>query len=292
MDQRLDITMRAAAGSAHGTLGRRSRETVVMVLHKRTVASGEVTISYRDTGGNQPPVVILHGLAGSGMEFIATAEALPEYRLILVDLRAHGDSTRRPRDLSRAAYVGDVVQVIETAAGGPVALIGQSMGGHTAMLVAAARRDLVIKLVLLETTAGGDGDETAREAMRRYFDSWPVPFADEQAASDFLGEGALERAWVANLEHRADGLSPKFESDAMVETMEAVDEEPRWAKWESVTAPTLVVFAEDGMFDEDTRRKFVARGRQVQRVDIPRSGHDAHLDAPSAWTATLRAFLQ
>lgn len=263
-----------------------------MALQKRTVVSRDVTISYRDTGGNGRPVVILHGLAGSGMEFIATAEALPQYRVILVDLRAHGDSTRHPRDLTRSAYVDDVVRVIETAVGGPVTLVGQSMGGHTAMLVAAARSDLVSRLVLLEASAGGDGDETSRQAMRRYFEAWPVPFSDEQAASDFLGEGALERAWVANLEHRKDGLWPRFEPDALVETMETVDAEPRWHEWERITVPALVVFAQNGMFDEDTKREFVARGGNVQRVDIPRAGHDAHLDAPSAWAATLRAFLQ
>ena len=45
-------------------------------------------------------------------------------------------STTRPGDLSREAFVADVIHVIESAVGGPVALVGQSMGGHTAMLVA------------------------------------------------------------------------------------------------------------------------------------------------------------
>ncbi|GAB3534891.1 hypothetical protein GCM10027403_11690 [Arthrobacter tecti] len=65
-----------------------------MTIPLRRLTFGDVTISCRDTGGNRPPVVILHGLAGSGREFITTAKALPEYRVILVDLRAHGDSTR------------------------------------------------------------------------------------------------------------------------------------------------------------------------------------------------------
>lgn len=255
------------------------------------MASAGVTIGYRDSGGWRPPVVLLHGLAGSGREFVATAEALPEFRVILVDLRGHGESTRRPRDLGRAAYVADVVGVIESVVGGPVALVGQSMGGHTAMLVAAVRPDLVGRLVLLESTAGGDGDQASREALRRYFQGWPVPFRDEQAATDFLGSGVLQRAWVADLERRADGLWPRFAVDALVETMEAVDEAPRWAEWESVKAPTLAVFADNGMFDEVTKHDFVVRGRDVRRIDIPAAGHDAHLEAPSAWIATLRAFL-
>jgi hypothetical protein len=62
---------------------------------------------------------------------LATARALPEFRTILVDLRGHGRSTRIPNDLSREAFAADVVQVIETMVGGPVVLVGQSMGGHT-----------------------------------------------------------------------------------------------------------------------------------------------------------------
>lgn len=262
-----------------------------MTLLQHTVSLGEVTISYRDTGGSGSPVVIAHGLAGSGREWIATAESLPGYRVILVDLRAHGQSTRRPRDLSRAAYVGDVVRVIETAIGGPVALVGQSMGGHTAMLVATARPDLVSRLVLLESTVGGDGNRAGRDAMQQFFGSWPVPFPDADAAVAFLGSGALQRAWVADLEQRPDGLWPRFDADVMAATMEAVDEQPRWEEWQAVTVPTLAVFAEDGLFGEDTKREFVARGRNVLRVDVPQSGHDVHLDAHLAVTDTIGNYL-
>jgi hypothetical protein len=62
-----------------------------------------------DTGGDGPPVVILHGLAGSSREFFATAGALPEFRTVLVDLHGHGHCTRIPGDLSREAFVADVL---------------------------------------------------------------------------------------------------------------------------------------------------------------------------------------
>ncbi|HEY8720737.1 alpha/beta fold hydrolase [Pengzhenrongella sp.] len=59
-------------------------------------------------------MVILHGLAGSSTEFIPTAESLEEYRVLLIDQRGHEQSTRIPVDTSRAAFVADVVRVIET----------------------------------------------------------------------------------------------------------------------------------------------------------------------------------
>lgn len=47
---------------------------------------GEVSISYADTGGDGAPVVFLHGLAGSAVEFIPTAQALePDFRSVLLE---------------------------------------------------------------------------------------------------------------------------------------------------------------------------------------------------------------
>jgi pimeloyl-ACP methyl ester carboxylesterase len=129
---------------------------------------------------------MLHGLAGTGDEFTATAEALGgPNRFILPDLRGHGASTRRPADLSRAAFTGDVAALIRhVSPGRPVALAGQSMGGHTAVLAAAACPNLVERLVVLEATIAGTTD-LAR--IGNYFRSWPLPFASAAAALEFLG---------------------------------------------------------------------------------------------------------
>jgi pimeloyl-ACP methyl ester carboxylesterase len=50
-----------------------------------------IRISCFDMGPRDgQPLVILHGLAGSALEFFETARALPEFRTILIDLRGHG----------------------------------------------------------------------------------------------------------------------------------------------------------------------------------------------------------
>lgn len=236
-----------------------------------------------------PPVVILHGLSGSAPEFFETARALPQFRSILIDLRGHGRSTAQPGDLSREAFVADVVHAIEAVVTTPVTLVGQSMGGHTAMLVAAARPDLVSRLVLLESGAGG-GSEAEYERLGDYFRSWPLPFPDKAAALAYLGDRPLGRAWVADLEERPDGLWPRFTADVMVSTMNAVIA-PRWDEWESITAPTLVVYGENGLFTEQEKSEFTGRGHNVQRVDLAGGSHDSHLDAFESWIDALRAFL-
>jgi pimeloyl-ACP methyl ester carboxylesterase len=258
-------------------------------MERRWFERGGERLSYLASGGRGPTVLILHGLAGSSTEMIPTAAALPDDRVLLLDQRGHGRSARRPDDTSRAAFVADAAALIEREADGAVTVIGQSMGAHTAMLVAAARPDLVDVLILLEGGEGsGDPEENAR--MGEFFSSWPVPFATVERARAFLGSGPLEVAWADDLEQRDDGFHARFDADVMVRVIDAVAE-PRWAEWESVAAPTLVVYAENGMFTEDAKAEFVRRGRNVRRADIAGATHDAHLDSFDAWIALVREFL-
>ncbi|WP_258376421.1 alpha/beta fold hydrolase [Curtobacterium sp. MCBD17_028] len=234
-------------------------------------------------------VVILHGLAGSSCEFIPTAHALEGRRVILVDQRGHGRSTTRPTDTSRGAFVADIVCVITAETSEPVDVVGQSIGAHTAMLLAATRPDLVQRLVMLEGNQGG-GTAEEHAALGNYFRSWTVPFASRFVAAAALGDSPLKRAWVNDLEERADGLHPRFDADVMQATIEAT-EEPRWAEWESIEAPVLVIYADGGMFSEADKSEFVRRGRNVQRVDLGNASHDAHLDAFDQWISAIHPFI-
>ena len=192
-------------------------------MQQYTVAAEpDVDIAVFDSGGDGPSVVVLHGLAGSAVEFSETAAQLSDFRMILLEARAHGRSTRHPHDVSREAHVSDVVRVVESLDCAPVALVGQSMGGHTALLVAAARPDLVARLVLLEAGVGGEGADGVG-SVGDFFRGWPVPFADEAAARVHLGDGPLADAWITDLEPRDGGLWPRFDAYTMAATIAAVE---------------------------------------------------------------------
>lgn len=239
--------------------------------------------------GEEPAVLVLHGLAGSGTEFEPTARALDGRMVILLDQRGHGRSTRRPADRSRVAFVDDVAAVVRAVASEPVDLVGQSMGAHTAMLVAATHPELVRRLVLLETDAGS-GTPEEHAALGAWLAGWEVPFASRAQAAQALGGGALARAWASDLEETPDGFRPRFDADVMVDVIREVAV-PRWYEWASVTAPTLVVYADGGMFTESQQRAFVARNATARRADLVGASHDAHLDAHDAWVGVLAAFL-
>jgi pimeloyl-ACP methyl ester carboxylesterase len=257
---------------------------------QRTVTADDgTTISYTVFDGTGPAIVILHGLAGSSREFLPTARALSPRRVLLIDQRGHGASTRVPADTTRDAFVADVVRVVAAEETEPVDLVGQSMGAHTALLVAAAHPGCVRRLVLLEGDEGG-GSPDEHAALGEYFRSWPVPFASRDAATAWLGHDPLARAWVADLEETEAGFAPRFDPDVMVRIISDVAV-PRRAEWESVTVPTLVVYADGGMFTAEQKDAFVRRGANVTRIDLPSASHDAHLDAFEGWSRALGDFL-
>ncbi|MFE4469386.1 alpha/beta fold hydrolase [Leifsonia sp. NPDC056824] len=278
------------AGERLSRAGIPSRKRGRVTEARRTVEIDDATtISYSVFDGAEPAIVVLHGLAGSSREFVATARALASRKVILIDQRGHGFSTRIPADTSRAAFVSDVVRVIEVEGSLQVDLVGQSMGAHTAMLVAAAHPKLVRRLVLLEGDAGSGSPED-HAALGDYFRAWKVPFASRDEAGEALGDGPLAQAWMADLEERKEGFYPRFDADVMVRAIAEVAV-PRWSEWESITQPTLVVYADGGMFSEEQKAEFVARGRNVTRVDLTGASHDAHLNAFEQWSIKLRGFL-
>ncbi|MDH6237142.1 alpha/beta fold hydrolase [Cryobacterium sp. CG_9.6] len=257
---------------------------------RKTLATADgVLISYMVLDGREPAVVIVHGLAGSGREFLPTARALSGRKVLLIDQRGHGFSTQLPEDTSRAAFVDDIVRILAVEALGAVDLVGHSMGAHTVMLVAAEHPDLVRRLVLLEANEGS-GSKEDHAALGDYFRSWEIPFPSRKMASDTLGDGPLAHAWAADLDERTDGFYPKFDPDVMVATIDAVSV-PRWKEWGLVTAPTLVVYADHGMFTEEQKATFIHHGANVWRVDLTSASHDAHLDAFDQWIASLNRFI-
>jgi pimeloyl-ACP methyl ester carboxylesterase len=264
-----------------------------MGLDRFEVRRGEVVLSGLRGGRVGSTVLLLHGLAGSAREMAATASALVgEHRVVALDQRGHGHSTRRPPDLSRQAFVDDVIAVIEeVVGGGAVTLVGQSMGAHTAMLVAAARPDLVRGLVMLEGGVGGsDDDYPAR--LGAWFRSWPVPFADAGAAVDFLGGTPMAVAWAGDLAVRAGGLWPRFDADVMETAIRGVAAVARWDAWASVGAPTLLVRGDRGSVDARELSRMLAVRPDARQAVIADAGHDAHLDQPAVWQAILRDFVE
>jgi pimeloyl-ACP methyl ester carboxylesterase len=189
-----------------------------------------------------------------------------------------------------------------------VTLLGQSLGGHTAFLTAAAHPNLIDSLILIEVgPAAPPPDLPTRIAT--WLDSWPTPFTSFFSAADFLGH----EAWARGLEEREDGLYPRFDRDTMISAITepaepavlAVPADPAepagsathaptsyWPEWDRLRCPTLVVRGAKGtMPDAELTEMGTRRPKRTVTKVIEDAGHDVHLDQPHRFHEVVRAFL-
>ncbi|WP_250008633.1 alpha/beta fold hydrolase [Actinoplanes sp. M2I2] len=103
-----------------------------------------------NSGASGPAVLALHGLTNTSEVWRALAEALPGTRVVAPDLPGRGGSLTTGAAPGLAGHATEVVRVADACGLDDVVLVGHSMGGYLAPLVAAGLGDRVRKLVLLD----------------------------------------------------------------------------------------------------------------------------------------------
>ncbi|WP_055604275.1 alpha/beta fold hydrolase [Streptomyces aureus] len=266
---------------------------------ERVVVRDGVRLSCRDWGGSGADVLLLHGLAGHAGEWDDTARLLRDsgHRVVALDQRGHGGSDRNPSDgdVSRAAYVADTVAVIDQLGLDRPVLIGQSLGGSTALLTAAAHPGLPRALVLVEAGPGG-ANPGVQEQIGGWLRAWPVPFPSRAAAVAYLGGGtdAVGEGWASGLEERADGLWPRFDPEVMVQSLDENATRAFWGEWAAITCPTLVVLGQGehgGIIGGEEYAEMVRRRPALHGTSLPGTGHDVHLERPGVLHRLIVGFL-
>ncbi|MEV0224926.1 alpha/beta hydrolase [Streptomyces sp. NPDC050704] len=263
-----------------------------MLWSERMVVRDGVRLVCRDWGGLGHPVVLLHGLAGHAGEWDVPARLLTRrFRVVAVDQRGHGASDRYPHDVSRSAYVADIAAVIDQLELERPVLVGQSLGGHTAMLTAAAHPELVRALVLIEAAPGDPNPQTPKD-IGTWLGSWPIPFPSRQAAVAFFGGGPVGEGWAAGLEERDDGWHPRIDRDVMVASLADNAQRSFRPAWRHVTCPALVVLAQSSFISESDIDAMLEQRPETRAMSVPGTGHDLHLEQPEALHSMLLGFLE
>ena len=145
------------------------------------------------------PVLALHGVTGHALRWRVLADALPDLRLIAVDLRGHGHSPWTP-PWNIEQHVSDALGVLDSLGLDRVVIAGHSFGGAIALHLARTAAERVERLILLDPALGLDPQdmlETAEDT--RADESYPdLDAARADRAQRWEGiSGALVEAELA-----------------------------------------------------------------------------------------------
>jgi N-formylmaleamate deformylase len=110
-------------------------------------------IHYLRTGGVKPPLVLLHGLMGSGACWSPLAHSLEaEYDVVMPDARGHGNSSAPLHGYRYEDHASDVIELIRGLGLTAPILLGHSMGGMTAAVVASQVSSMIRGVILADPT--------------------------------------------------------------------------------------------------------------------------------------------
>jgi len=248
-----------------------------------------INIHYLRTGGTKPPLVALHGLTGSGACWMILAGALDDgYDVIMPDARGHGQSSAPLQGYSYRDHASDVVGLIDALDLAAPILLGHSMGGMTAAMV-ASEVGIAIRGVIL-----ADPTFLSPERQREVHESDVI-----EQHRRLLGQGKGEVLEQARLRHphRSPELV-ELMTDARLQTQTRAFEvltPPNPDYRESVRAisvPTLLVIGDNGVISLEAAEELQTLNQRLRYERIPNAGHGLLYDHPDHFAAVVRSFLQ
>ncbi|EAR52026.1 Esterase/lipase/thioesterase [Oceanicola granulosus HTCC2516] len=231
-------------------------------------------------GEEGEPLLLVHGLFGSARNFGVLARRLSDrWQVTVPDQRNHGLS---PWHDSHSYF--DMAQDLAPLAGGDV--VGHSMGGKAAMVLALTRPERVRRLIvadiapvayghtqahLVEAMAALDPDQPTRSAAREALQV-------DESVRDFLLQSLdlREKRWRLNL----DVLGREMDRILGFPDIDA-----------TYDGPTLFLSgAESDYVLPEHRDRIKALFPQAKFAKLPGAGHWLHAEKPREFEATIRAF--
>ncbi|GAA5072676.1 alpha/beta fold hydrolase [Roseibacterium beibuensis] len=248
-----------------------------------------LTVQTYGEESSHPPILIAHGLFGSARNWGVIAKRLSEVRRVLVvDMRNHGDSPWMEAH-SYPDLANDLAEVI-AAHGGTADVMGHSMGGKAAMVLALTHPEAVRRLVVADIApvAYGHTQQHLIDAMRKV-DLSVIESrrdADTQLARHVTTDGV--RAFLLqSLDVKA--RKWRLNLDVLEKDMELILSFPQVQG--TFDGPTLFLTgAESDYVRHEDRPAIKALFPNAKFAKIPGAGHWLHADKPREFEASLRAF--
>ena len=245
-----------------------------------------VDLNVIDTGSGSPALVFLHYWGGSSRTWLPVIRQLSgEHRCVAIDFRGWGSSTRNATDHSLATLAADVIAVIRKLGLEDFLVVGHSMGGKVAQLVAAAQPDGLKGLVLFapapptpmnvpeEVRRGYVGLYQSRQAITDFVLGALTPHALSDAVREQVIEDTLGGSEAAREEWPLRGMT----TDISVEASR-------------IAVPVHIIAGTDDRVEPEAslRAAFGKVLRQVTFSVVPGVGHIAPLEDPASLAGAIR----
>ncbi len=256
-----------------------------------TIRSGDAQLFF-ETVGSGPAVVLLHPFPLSHRFWGAVVPHLAtRYRVVLPDLRAHGDSEAGDRPVTMAKLADDLDLLCRELDIIRAIFVGVSIGGYTLFEFWRSFRARVAALVLTNTRAGAETPE-GRSARLQIADK-----VEREGTAAFIDDSMQKLFSKTTLANRPDivdaaramakQMSPADVAQVQRGMADRPDSVPTLA---TISVPTLVIAGEDDSVPLSELELMHQRIAGSQYRVIAKAGHYAAMEQPAEFARLLRTF--
>ncbi|PZF76672.1 alpha/beta hydrolase [Aestuariivirga litoralis] len=248
-------------------------------------------LTFKTLGGEGPDLVLIHGFGSDRLSWAGTSPALMEVaRVHSLDLPGHGDSLAADAgDGSAAALAGAVTAALDAQGMGPVHLLGHSLGGSIAMLMALGQPERVRSLTLL--APAGLGHAIDHDFLARFPDLATKEEAEALLQKLVSKPLLINRFTIARVLEQLSRTGAREALRAIAKGVEAHEEQlGEAARLIAATGlPRLVIFGGADAINPPSPAALAAFGGQ--QLVIPEAGHLPHVEAARQVNAAITAFI-
>ncbi len=254
-----------------------------------------MSLLHYTTFGDGPPLVILHGLFGSGKNWVSHARMLaPHFRVIAIDLRNHGQSFHAD-EMNYPAMAADVAELLDATDVEPGRFLGHSMGGKVAMRLTVDRPDLVTRLVVADIAPVAYAhhyDDLIDPIMALPLDSVESRVQADHRLRQHIPEDPLRAFLLQNLAREGDHWRWRVNWEVIQRDMDWLTGFDMPGDWR-IEIPTLFIRGDKSDYIGAAEIEVIERHfTDVEVATLADAGHWLHAEQPESFTRLLLDFLR
>jgi len=255
-----------------------------------TIDGSGVSLFYTDEGVGEV-VLLIHGLGSSSADWELQLPVLtPGYRVIAVDLRGHGQSSKPAGPYSLEMFAGDVATLIEALDIGPCHVVGLSLGAMTTLELAATRPDLVRSAVVVN--AGPDFiPRTLKERAMVWQRLTLVRTLGLRKLGQLVADRTLPDEDQAELRERVAEVIADNHKAAYLASMRAIVGWSVVDRLDQITSPMLVVASELDYTPVESKQPIVDEAQDARLTVVAGARHLLPIERPDEFNKILSIFL-
>jgi pimeloyl-ACP methyl ester carboxylesterase len=248
-----------------------------------------------------PPLIALHGWLDNAATFDKLAPLVDSHYWIVPDLPGHGQSAHRGHatDYSLSSYCIEVMALADSLSLGKFVLVGHSMGGGLANLLAGLYPERIEKLVLLDligtlTTPAEDTLTQMRKGLDQRLERKPRKAglystwdkAVEARAKNGVELEAAQLLGKRGVAKREQGFYWRHDQRLSLRNLLSMTDDQLAPFMEAVSCPVLAIGSSEAVIHHQVIQERVAMVKEIRLENLP-GGHHQHLDGDVPRIAAL-----